>query len=244
MALDQFTQLRQMGYSGTVPEMLSKYFSDLTGLDTIGEQLLKALDAEMARQVIGVSATAPGIVAVPGGLSATGVPSPTTFLSGDGSWKVPNVSGGGVNDPNAAHPGQNENISGIWNYSTQPTGITKNSVGLGNVDNTADLNKPVSTATGTALNGKAPTVHQHAWADITSGVPNFVVGDGSGNVTVAKATPGSVFRVLIGPGLTYTTQPLRNVLSTRTDIFFQYVMATLPNSSAGYAITGDSWKRR
>jgi hypothetical protein len=35
-------------------------------------------------------------------------------------------------------------------------GITKSEVGLGNVDNTSDANKPVSTATTTALNLKAP----------------------------------------------------------------------------------------
>ena len=34
------------------------------------------------------------------------------------------------------------------------TGITKTSVGLVNVDNTSDLNKPLSTATQTALNLK------------------------------------------------------------------------------------------
>jgi hypothetical protein len=36
-----------------------------------------------------------------------------------------------------------------------PTGITKSDVGLANVDNTTDLNKPVSTATQTALDLKA-----------------------------------------------------------------------------------------
>jgi len=36
-----------------------------------------------------------------------------------------------------------------------PTGITKSDVGLANVDNTSDANKPVSTATQTALNLKA-----------------------------------------------------------------------------------------
>lgn len=36
------------------------------------------------------------------------------------------------------------------------TGITKAMVGLGNVDNTTDANKPISTATQTALNLKAP----------------------------------------------------------------------------------------
>lgn len=36
-----------------------------------------------------------------------------------------------------------------------PHGVTKAQVGLGNVDNTSDLNKPISTATQTALNAKA-----------------------------------------------------------------------------------------
>lgn len=35
-----------------------------------------------------------------------------------------------------------------------PTGIVKGDVGLGNVDNTSDANKPVSSATSTALSGK------------------------------------------------------------------------------------------
>jgi hypothetical protein len=41
---------------------------------------------------------------------------------------------------------------------TTPTGIAKSDVGLGNVDNTSDANKPVSTATQTALNAKEATL--------------------------------------------------------------------------------------
>ncbi|ASR80652.1 minor tail protein [Arthrobacter phage Piccoletto] len=47
--------------------------------------------------------------------------------------------------------------------------LVKADVGLGSVDNTSDLAKPVSTATQTALNGKANTAHTHAAADVTSG---------------------------------------------------------------------------
>jgi len=36
------------------------------------------------------------------------------------------------------------------------TGISKSMVGLGNVDNTSDASKPISSATLTALNSKAP----------------------------------------------------------------------------------------
>lgn len=39
--------------------------------------------------------------------------------------------------------------------------LNKAAVGLGNVDNTSDANKPVSTAQQTALNGKSDTTHNH-----------------------------------------------------------------------------------
>lgn len=42
---------------------------------------------------------------------------------------------------------------------SNPHGVTKAQVGLGNVDNTSDVNKPISTATQAALNDKAPTSH-------------------------------------------------------------------------------------
>lgn len=46
--------------------------------------------------------------------------------------------------------------------------LVKGDVGLGNVDNTTDLNKPVSNATQTALNGKANLSHTHAESDVTN----------------------------------------------------------------------------
>ncbi len=42
---------------------------------------------------------------------------------------------------------------------SNPHEVTKTQVGLGNVDNTSDLNKPISTATQTALNGKQNTIN-------------------------------------------------------------------------------------
>lgn len=45
--------------------------------------------------------------------------------------------------------------------------LAKGDVGLGNADNTSDVNKPVSTAQQTALNGKANTTHTHSEADVT-----------------------------------------------------------------------------
>jgi len=45
--------------------------------------------------------------------------------------------------------------------------LSKSDVGLANVDNTSDASKPVSTATQTALDGKAASSHTHAIADVT-----------------------------------------------------------------------------
>lgn len=44
---------------------------------------------------------------------------------------------------------------------------TKSQVGLSNVDNTSDLGKPISTATQTALDGKAATNHTHTISNVT-----------------------------------------------------------------------------
>lgn len=48
-------------------------------------------------------------------------------------------------------------------------GISKSKVGLGNVDNTSDANKPISTATQTALDGKAASSHTHALSQLEQG---------------------------------------------------------------------------
>lgn len=44
---------------------------------------------------------------------------------------------------------------------------TAEMIGLGNVDNTSDTDKPISTATQTALNGKANTSHTHTKSQIS-----------------------------------------------------------------------------
>ena len=68
--------------------------------------------------------------------------------------------------------------------SGNPHGTSKADVGLGNVDNTSDANKPVSTAQQTALDGKAAASHSHSAADITSGtVATARLGSGTADGT-------------------------------------------------------------
>lgn len=64
---------------------------------------------------------------------------PTDPADGDVWLKPGSSSGGAVNSVNT---------------KTGDVVLTKADIGLGNVDNTSDANKPVSTATQAALNGK------------------------------------------------------------------------------------------
>lgn len=57
-------------------------------------------------------------------------------------------------------------FTGTVTLPSTTNGLTKTNVGLTNVDNTSDASKPVSTATQTALNGKANSAHTHTSADI------------------------------------------------------------------------------
>ncbi|MCP4089279.1 MAG: hypothetical protein GY746_05760, partial [Gammaproteobacteria bacterium] len=68
--------------------------------------------------------------------------------------------------------------------------LDKTDVGLANVDNTTDLNKPISTLTQTALNGKEATITGAATtitgSDLTT--DRAVISDGSGKVAVSAVT--------------------------------------------------------
>jgi hypothetical protein len=68
--------------------------------------------------------------------------------------------------------------------------LVKADVGLSNVDNTSDASKPVSTATQTALDGKAAASHTHAVLDITG--LTSILDDKADTVDLATvATTGS-----------------------------------------------------
>ena len=74
---------------------------------------------------------------------------------------------------------------------------TKAQVGLGNVDNTSDVNKPISTATATALSSKAATGHTHVTTDISN---STAVGR-----SVLTAADQAAGRAAIGAGTSSLT---------------------------------------
>lgn len=76
-------------------------------------------------------------------------------------WKA------GVVQAQCAPNAHTHDLSEITGY-TPPATPTAADVGLGNVNNTSDANKPVSTAQSTALAGKSNTGHTHAVGDLTA----------------------------------------------------------------------------
>ena len=66
---------------------------------------------------------------------------------------------------------------------SNPHSTTKTQVGLGNVDNTSDLNKPISTTTQSALDAKQPTLISENNIKTING--NSVLG--SGNLTISAS---------------------------------------------------------
>ena len=79
------------------------------------------------------------------------------YDSADQLWKNESLSSAGIQPTLVSGTNiktiEGQNILGSGNID-----LTKSDVGLGNVDNTSDLNKPISTATQTALNAKQDTL--------------------------------------------------------------------------------------
>lgn len=121
----------------------------------------------------------------------------TISASGGGGGAVDSVNGetgvvvldaGDVGaDPAGTAAGLVDDLSGVTDASA-----ARSNLGLGNVDNTSDANKPVSTAQQTALDGKAAASHSHSGADITSGIVSTArLGTGAANATTFLRGDGS-----------------------------------------------------
>lgn len=72
-----------------------------------------------------------------------------------------------------------------WRGDKTMQTLDKSAVGLANADNTSDANKPLSTATSTALSGKSDTSHSHG--AFTSGASGFAPASGGGTANFLRA---------------------------------------------------------
>lgn len=69
------------------------------------------------------------------------------------------------------------NLETHINNKSNPHEVTKDQVGLGNVNNTSDANKPISNATQTALNGKFSATDGNALKQRVDNIPELVATD-------------------------------------------------------------------
>lgn len=121
------------------------------------------------------------------GISASGTPSASTYLRGDGSWSTP--AGGTVTSANIT----DATVTGRNVLTATDAAAARTAIALGNVDNTSDANKPISTATQTALNAKQTTLVSGTNIKTVNGTSILGSGDiavsgGGSSVTVLGAS--------------------------------------------------------
>ena len=127
-----------------------------------------------------------------------------------------------------------QTIAGDKTFTGTTSGITKSMVGLSNVDNTSDANKPVSTATQTALNLKQDTLV--SGTNIKTINSTTLLGSGditTGTVTSVGVSMPSAFSVASSPITTSGT-----IAITGAGVVSQYVrgdgsLANFPMTSGG-----------
>ena len=137
---------------------------------------------------------------------------------------------------------QNENLQDHINDQNNPHGVTKNQIGLGNVDNTSDASKPISNATQNALNNLSSSTNlalgnkvDKTTTTITAPDATFkfaYIFDENNNVRrmlagdLGKNVANSSLTSIAGAGLTLGANWTLNVAG------FYYLITGLPDKSA------------
>jgi hypothetical protein len=138
-----------------------------------------------------------------------------------------------------------------------PTGLVKEDVGLANVDNTSDVNKPISTATQTALDLKAPLANP-TFTGTVSGITKAMVGlenvnntsdadKGISDATLAAinlkapinnptftGTVGGINKVMVGLDAVDNTADLDKPVSNATQVALDNKLALSGGTLVGY----------
>lgn len=126
------------------------------------------------------------------------------------------------------------------NSLTGAVTLTKASIALGNVDNTTDLGKPISTATQTALNTKEPTIP-------TGSISQFYRGDKSwtspsiGDVTGLTAALATKFNTPSGTAAQYVRGD-GSLQAFPANLPFAPVVVTAARAlNTGFQVSTTSW---
>lgn len=123
-------------------------------------------------------------------------------------------------------------------YRTGNVNITAANIGLGNVNNTSDANKPISTATQTALDSKQATITGGA-TTITSNnltANRALISNSSGKVEVSAVTSTELSRL---DGVTSNVQTQLNAKAAKsTTVSATLTVAGWSNNTQTVSVTG------
>lgn len=98
-----------------------------------------------------------------------------------------------------------------------PHVVTKAQVGLGNVDNTSDAAKPISTAQQAALDGKAAVSHTHAISDVTN-LQSSLDGKAASSHTHAQSDVTGLVSALAGKAAASHTHAISDVTNLQSSL--------------------------
>jgi hypothetical protein len=207
--------------------------TDITDSTATGRSLLTAADAPTARTAIGAG-TSSLTLGTTAGTAKAGDYQPTAANISDATLVGRNVLKA-VDAPAA------RTAIGAG------TASTKADVGLGNVDNTSDLAKPVSTATQAALNAKAPLASP-TFTGTVSGVTKAMVGLGSVDNTADTAKPVSTAQQAALDLKQNTADAFSGQASDLTGLFASTITAMTSNTGrvglavlVGFNDAGAAW---
>ena len=112
--------------------------------------------------------------------------------------------------------------------------MNKYAVGLGNVNDTSDLAKPISTATQTALDNKSSINHSHSGADISSGTINAARLPAATSAATGAVQLATTAEVTTGTNTAKAVTPAgvaAAVAAVRTPILFVNSLAEIPGGT-------------
>ena len=117
--------------------------------------------------------------------------------------------------------------------TNNPHNVTKAQVGLGNVDNTSDVNKPVSNAVQTALDDKADNGHTHTLDDISETISKKIMTAAERSKLNGIATGAN--KTVVDSTLSNTsTNPVQNkVVKAEFDFIYNDKLAPMEEDISG-----------
>lgn len=161
----------------------------------------------------------------------------TSNLQNDGNGTSPFATQGDLNNISSGLGTSIHNVDSKIDQHTantsNPHKVTKAQVGLGSVDNTADKDKPISTATQTALNGKQASLSAAQLAAANSGITSAKVTEYN-NHLANKENPHGVTKAQVGLGNVDNTADSEKPVSTK-----QQAELNKKLNTAGGTVTGN-----